>query len=287
MAMLYTPHGDAADAAVSTLLDKAWEALRQRKLLPSEMLAHYVIGDYGRGEGWVVQEQEVWVPYDTPHLFILLPDGFEDEAATLQQQIAAQLNEICQDVGYSLRVSVSSAEGLYEHPPLAFEVAFSRRLSWCFGGFDPLESFKGIGAERLEPHGVSTILRLEAPMRELAHWSKQDILGLHQGIIRLAFIRCVEVISGLGDAALMKAGRYRSQLDARKQAILDLAESEQIHAQFASLYAAAISLRIHQPHPTLPAWHDLCALIQEIMLWGNYLAQTQFEAQLASQASSS
>lgn len=286
MAMLYTPHGIAADAAVAKLLDKAWMALKQRKLLPSEALAHYVTGDYGRGEGWVVQEQEVWVPYDTPHLFVLLPDGFEEEAASLQDQVAEQLSEICQDVGYSLRLSSGTAAGLYQNPPLAFELAGSRRLAWSFGGFDPLESFKGLGAERLEPHGVTTILRLESPMRELAHWSGQDVLSLHQGIVRLAFIRCIEVISGLGDAALMKLGGYRSNLEARKQALLELSEKEQIHPQFANLYAAAIHLRIRQPQPTLPSWSDLRALIQEIMLWANYVAQTQFESQLKSQATS-
>ena len=278
MAMPYTPHGSDADSAVSALLSKAFAALKNRRLLPVESLAHYVIDDYGRGEGWVVQEETTWVPYDTPHLFVLMPEGFEDEAASIHAKIQAQLEEICQEAGYSLRIHVMTADSLLQDPPLAFALASSRHLEWSFGGFDPLSQFKGVGAETLAEHAVSAMLSLERPLQELDRMISQERWGIHQGIVRLAFIRAVEVISGLGDVSLMKLGRYRSHLADRKNNLLDLAEHEQIHPQFAGLYAAAIGLRLQQSHPRIPVWNDLRTLISEIMGWARYLAETQFAA---------
>lgn len=281
----YTPHGQAADEAVHALIQRAFSVLTSRKLLPIEAIAHYVVGDYGRGEGWVAHEGEAWLPYDTPHLLILLPEDFEAEARAAHAAVQAKLEAVCLDVGYSLRIDTTTARALLEqgNEKLAFEVAGGRRLSWSFGGHDPLEDFKGLTTERLASHGLVTLVEVGPALREITDWSANDTLGLHQGVVRLAFIRCIEVVSALGDAVLLSKGRYAPRLADRLRALAALGAQGEVHPQLVQLYGAAIALRTRQPEPRIPVWYDLKTLGSEVLVWARHVAHAHFNAQVADQ----
>jgi hypothetical protein len=278
----YTPHGQAADEAVEALIQRGLTALSSRKLLPIEAIAHYVIGDYGRAEGWVAHEKEAWIPYDTPHLLILLPEDFEEEAQAAHAAILAQLEEVCIETGYSLRITATTARALLEpgNEKLAFEVAGGRRLVWSFGGHDPLEDFKGLTSERLASHGLTTFLGVGPALREITEWSHNDTLGFHQGIVRLAFIRCVEVLSALGDAVLLSKGRYAPRLADRLRALSDLGARGEVEPQLVQLYGVAIALRTRQPEPRLPRWDEVKTLGSEVLVWARHVAHVHFGAQV-------
>lgn len=282
----YTPHGQAADEAVQALIQRAFAVLAKRKLLPIEAIAHYVVGDYGRGEGWVACEGETWLPYDTPHLLILLPEDFEEEAQAANAAIQAKLEEICLDVGYSLTIDTTTARALLSpgNEKLAFEVAGGRSLFWSFGGHDPLEAFKGLPKERLAAHGLVTLVEVGPALREITDWSANDTLGLHQGIVRLAFIRCIEVVSALGDAVLLSKGRYAPKLADRLRALAALGAEGEVSPQLVQLYGAAIALRTRQPQPRIPIWEEIKALGSEVLLWSRHVAHIHFNAQVADPA---
>ncbi|HEY9898890.1 MAG TPA: hypothetical protein V6D00_06880 [Pantanalinema sp.] len=282
----YTPHGQAADEAVHGLLQRAFAALGSRKLLPVEAIAHYVIGDYGRAQGWVAREGGGWVPYDTPHLLILLPEDFEEEARAAHAAIQASLEEVCMEAGYSLRIDVATARALLErgNEKLAFEVAGGRHLCWSFGGHDPLEAFVGLTPERLSAHGLVTLVEVGSSLREITEWSASDTLGLHQGIVRLAFIRCIEVVSALGDAILLSKGRYAPSLADRLRALAAMGDGGEVNPQLVQLYRAAIALRTRQPEPRLPAWAEVKALGAEVLVWARHVAHAHFGAQVADPA---
>ncbi|MBO9542835.1 hypothetical protein J7643_19780 [bacterium] len=282
----YTPHGQAADEAVHALIQRAFSVLAARKLMPVEAIAHYVIGDYGRGEGWVAHEGEVWLPYDTPHLLVLLPEDFEEEAIAAHEALMAKLEAVCIDVGYSLRIDVTTARALLEpgREKLAFEVAGGRRLLWSFGGHDPLEDFKGLSPERLEAHGRVTLVEAGPALREITTWSANDTLGLHQGVVRLAFIRCIEVMSALGDAVLLSKGQYAPRLRDRLRALAALGAQGEVNPQLVQLYGAAIALRTRQPEPRLPGWYEIKTLGAEVLVWARHVAHAHFGAQIADPA---
>lgn len=281
-----TPHGPLADQAVADLLSRGLTAMRQRKLLPVEAIGHYVIGPYARGEGWVTQEDETWLPLDTPHLFILVPDGFEEEALESFNALQEAMVEICQDAGYSFYVDLATESQLArpEWALLAYEVTTSRRLLWSYDGHDPLEGFKGGTLARLSGYAKAMLMDQGPSLRELTEWSRHEIFGLHQGIARLAFIRSIEVLTALGDAVLMARGRYAAGYLPRAEAMARLAAEGAVHEQFAGLYRRAIALRLKKPRPTMPAWEDMRALLGEVLTWSRHVAHAHFGAELVDPA---
>lgn len=276
---VYTPHGPEADAAVGDLVQRALKALSDRKLLPVESIGHYVVGDYARGEGWAALEGGTWIAYDTPHLLLLLPPGFEEEAAAAKTVIHQQLQELCVQVGYSLRLNVVTEETLKtrEQGLLAYEVATSRALLWSYDGHDPLE-FLNADSHRIQEHGIVRLVSLEQSLQELAVLSERDIHGLHQGIVRLSFIRAIEILSALGDAILLKEGCFEAPLLARTEALAKLCEQGVVHPQLMGLYRTAVALRIRQPQPRIPAWNDMRELIKEVDVWARHVAHAHFGA---------
>lgn len=281
-----TPHGPEADRAVADLITRGLAAMRQRKLLPVEAVGHYVVGPYARGEGWVTLEGEAWLPLDTPHLFILVPDGFEDEARQSFAAIQDRMAEICVEAGYSFYVDLTTESQLAspEWALLAHEVQTSRRLLWSYDRHDPLEGFKGGPVGRLEDYAKAHLMDQGPGLRELAEWARHEIFGLHEGIARLSFIRTIEVIMGLGDAVLMARRLYAPDALARAAAMARLAAEGTVHAQLAGLYRTAIALRLKRPTLAIPAWADLCALMQEVQTWSRHVAHAHFGAEVVDPA---
>jgi len=282
----YTPHGPQADQAVADLLTRGLAAMKRRKLLPVEAVGHYLVGPYARGEGWVVQEEDAWLPLDTPHLYVLVPDGFEGEAEESFVAIQEQMDAICQEAGYSFWVDLTTESQLSrpEWALLAYEVATSRHLLWSLDGHDPMETFKEGTAERLQGYAKAMLMDQGPALRELAEWGRHEIFGLHQGVLRLAFIRSLEVLTGLGDAILMDQGNYAPGYLLRAEAMARLAGQGIVHEQLAALYRSAIALRLKRPRPQLPNWDDMRALMKEVQTWSRHVAHVHFGAELVDPA---
>lgn len=276
----YTPHGPQADQSVAELLQRGLAAMRQRALLPVEAVGHYIVGAYARGEGWVALERDTWLALDTPHLFILVPDGFEEEARQAFVAIQDQMDAICMEAGYAFLVDLATESQLMEPEwaLLAYEVTTARKLLWSYDGHDPLKSFKGGTTRRLQDYARALLMDQGPSLRELAEWSRHEIFGLHQGILRLAFIRSIEVITALGDAVLMNEGRYAPAYLARAEAMQRLADEGKVQAQLARLYRTAIALRLRRPQLQLPAWDDMRVLMQEVLTWSRHVAHAHFGA---------
>lgn len=282
----YTPHGPQADQAVAELLERGVAAMRRRKLLSVEAVGHYVVGPYARGEGWVALEAESWLALDTPHLFILVPEGFEAEARASFTAIQEQMDDVCLEAGYSFQVDLAT-EGQLLDPEwalLAYEVTTSRKLLWSYDGHDPLRSFKAGTVPRLRDYAKALLMDQGPPLRELAEWGRHEIFGLHQGIVRLAFIRAIEVLTALGDAVLMNEGRFAPGFLARAEAMQGLAAEGRVHAQLAGLYRRAIALRLRRPRLQLPVWDDMRALMQEVLTWSRHVAHVHFGAEVVDPA---
>jgi|GEM_PF-2730349 hypothetical protein len=279
----YTPYGPAADAAVDALIQSAWNGLRDKKLLPVSAIAHYLVGDYVRAEGWAAMEGEAWLPYETPRLLLLLPEEFGQEAHDAQRLIDSALEDLCMAAGYSLSITAVARDQLAEsrHRRLAFDLATSRRLVWSYDRHDPLEGFVAPTAAQLAEVARAEFVAMEPLWRELSELSATDMFALHPGIVRLTFIRAIEAISGLGDAVLMQVDRFRAPLESRLLGLLELAEEGRVRPEFAALYGAAIALRIRQPRPVLPPWEALKTLVTEIHAWSRYVAHSQFGAEIA------
>lgn len=282
----YTPHGPAADQVVAELLQRGLAAMRQRKLLPVEAVGHYVVGSYARGEGWVAQEADIWLPLDTPRLFILVPDGFEAEALESFTAIQAQMPEICLEAGYSFWVDLATESQLSspEWALLAYEVATARRLLWSLDGHDPLEGFKAGTTDRLLDYAKAHLMDQGPALQELTGWAQHEIFGLNQGIVRLAFIRSIEVITGLGDAVLMSRGLYTPGSLQRAEAMAGLAGQGVVEEQLAKLYRTAIALRLRKPQLQIPNWDDLRALMSEVLTWSRHVAHVHFGAEVVDPA---
>lgn len=282
----HTPHGPQADQAVADLIAAGLQAMKARKLLPVESVGHYVVGPYARAEGWVAQEGDAWLPLDTPHLFILVPDGFEEEALASFTAIQEQMEAICQEAGYSFWVDLATEAQLArpEWALLAYELTTSRMLLWSYDGHDPLEGFKGGTLARLQGYAKAMLMDQGPALRELAEWERHAILGLHQGVLRLSFIRSIEVLTGLGDAVLMDQGSYAAGYLLRADAMAKLAGQGIVHEQLAGLYRTAIALRLRRPRLQPPAWEDLRVLMQEVATWSRHVAHVHFGAELVDPA---
>lgn len=275
-----TPHGPEADACLAALIDRGVAILRRERLLPPETLAHYLIGDPAVGAGWVAQEGETWVPWETPRLVFLLPPGFEAEVTEAATAAAARQDELCRQVGYAMEFYWATEHTLAEpaQAHLALELATRRRLRWSFGHHDPLPD------AALPRHATLAARQLfldQGPrLEELAAWLPMEIFGLHPGIVRLAFIRAVEVLADLGEVVLISQGAMAATPEERIRAITELAARDQVLPSFARLYRTVLSLRTRQAHPRLPDWDALRELMREVPVWARHVAHVYLGAEV-------
>lgn len=275
-----TPFGSAADACLETVIQRVLEGLKQRHLLPPETLAHYVLGAPAVGEGWVGREGEVWVPYEAPQLFFLLPPGFEVEAIAAEAASDPELEAICMESGYAAQLEWATELSLAAPPQafLATLVLTRRRLLWSFGKSDPLSrasipTHPSLAARQL-------FLNQATRLQELAAWSQQEIFGLHPGIVRLAFIRALEVLTDLGEVVLILNGCQAPEFGARSSFMTTLAENGQVHDTLAQLYRTAVTLRTRQPSPRIPDWDTLRDLLAEVPVWARHVAHVHLGAEI-------